>query len=554
MGNKRKRLLTLEDLAAFCETQGLQSFSAKDTGYELAVQVPATLEFAEDEDLSRKGLKKYIFKVCHTQKNRNHSNISEENMTKALPSLANRPVLCHIHQLNSGEYDFHAHDVEYDEEGNMEYIETQVGSFTEEKPWLEYDEKQDKTYVMAYAVIPDGYTMANDIIARKGGTKVSCELCIENMAYDKELGLDLIDFYFSACTLLGSEKDGTEIGEGMEGSRADIADFSTTNNSVVNNFKQNEEMVNLMTEVKELLSNFNKNNSTEGGNNSVSKFEELLEQYSVTAEDVKFDYENMSNEELEAAFKEAFGEDEEGTPSEDDSESKDEGDGEGEDSSVTETEACGSKKKKKKCSAEEPTIKYSEVKFELSHDDIRYGLYNLLSSYEEADNDYYYINSVYDDHFVYQSWTTGKYYGQKYSKEGDAVSFTEERYELFAEMLTASEKASLEEMRANYAALEQKVADYEANSVKAEKEAILNSEDYADLAEDEKFAELKKNIDKYSVEELKDKAEICFAAHVREAGKYEGKKATFTRVAGSTTPADDYRPYGNAVNHPAKRN
>ena len=38
------------------------------------------------------------------------------------------------------------------------YIERQVGSFTADDPWLEYDKEMDKTYVMAYAVIPEEYT------------------------------------------------------------------------------------------------------------------------------------------------------------------------------------------------------------------------------------------------------------------------------------------------------------------------------------------------------------------------------------------------------------
>ncbi len=48
--------------------------------------------------------------------------------------------------------------------------------------------------------------------------------------------------------------------------------------------------------------------------------------------------------------------------------------------------------------------------FEISHDDIRYALYNLLSSYEEVDNEWYYITGVYDSYL--------------YMKVGMAVKFT----------------------------------------------------------------------------------------------------------------------------------
>ena len=47
----------------------------------------------------------------------------------------------------------------------------------------------------------------------------------------------------------------------------------------------------------------------EGGNDAVTKFEELLSKYGKTVEDITFDYENLSDEELEAKFEEIFGED-----------------------------------------------------------------------------------------------------------------------------------------------------------------------------------------------------------------------------------------------------
>ena len=53
--------------------------------------------------------------------------------------------------------------------------------------------------------------------------------------------------------------------------------------------------------------NSNFNDSMKGGNEeSMNKFEMLLEKYNKTAEDVTFEYENLSDEELEAAFEKAF--------------------------------------------------------------------------------------------------------------------------------------------------------------------------------------------------------------------------------------------------------
>ena len=96
-------------------------------------------------------------------------------------------------------------------------------------------------------------------------------------------------------------------------------------------------------------------------------------------------------------------------------------------------------------------MKFSKT-FELSHDDIRYALYSLLASYEEADNDWYWIISVYDTYFVYQG-CAGNYFGQKYKNENNNIAFDGERYELFAEFVTESEKAELESMRSNYSSI-----------------------------------------------------------------------------------------------------
>ena len=114
-------------------------------------------------------------KVCHTQTNRNGSHISDSNMEKAMPTLKYRPILAYIHELEDGTKDFYAHNMEIveneDGESEINYIEKQVGCFTADDPWLEYDKDMDKTYVMAYAVIPEDYTEAADIIRRKNGSK-----------------------------------------------------------------------------------------------------------------------------------------------------------------------------------------------------------------------------------------------------------------------------------------------------------------------------------------------------------------------------------------------
>ena len=113
-------------------------------------------------------------------------------------------------------------------------------------------------------------------------------------------------------------------------------------------------LIELLESIDNKLSSFNIENPKKGGNTiQMNKFEQLLEQYGKTVEDITFDYESMSDEELEVKFKEVF------------------------------------------------EVKNDEPKtlvrsYEISHEDTRYALYNLLSAAEDNDNEWYFINSVYD--------------------------------------------------------------------------------------------------------------------------------------------------------------
>ena len=125
--------------------------------------------------------------------------------------------------------------------------------------------------------------------------------------------------------------------------------------------------------------------------------------------------ENLSDDELSAKFEEVFGkcgdddkkekceEDPDSKSDEDTNEpSEDSTDGEPsnedvepdnpndkDDDTLKEDNACGggSGSKKKKNNSQNETITRT---YELSHDDIRCALYNLLALYEEADDEYYY--------------------------------------------------------------------------------------------------------------------------------------------------------------------
>lgn len=500
-----KKLLTFEQLVEFWESNNLKCFNSKDTGYTLSVQVPGKLVFSNSES---EDLMYTTVKVCHTLLNRNQSYISEENMKKAMPTLKYKPLLASIIENEDGELDFNGHDMEVleDEEGNsyINYIEKQVGTFTTKEPYLEYDKDADKTYVIAEAVIPRGYTQTAEIIERKNGTKVSCELCIDSMSYNsKEKYLELEDFYFSGVTLLGEH-----VGEGMLGSRLDIKDFSTENNSV--KFEKDDRIVELLQQLSDKIDNlsgYTKEDLKEGGKTPMSKFEELLEQYGKTAEEIEFDYSEMSDEELEAKFAELFdgdgddtddpddtSENDEPAPQSDETEVPDESDSNG-DGFDDEEVAVDSNDEKKKV---EYSVVYGEVKkeFSVSLSDIIFALSELVNDTYADDCAYYGVEVYADDNYVImQDYWSGKAYKQSFKKKKDCYSLVGDRVPVKAVFLTEDEEKALDDMRNNYSSISEKFEEVKSKLNKYEEEPskmeVLNSEEYAQISSIEEFEAFK---------------------------------------------------------------
>lgn len=554
------KILTLDNLYQFFVEQNKSvNFSSKENGNPIVVSMPANFEISEND---MPGMLKLKLKVCHIDTNRNGSHISKENMEKAMPTLKYRPILAYIHQLDDGTYDFYAHNMEIVEDENGEekinYIEKQVGCFTTDEPYLEYDKDNDKTYVNAYAVIPEEYTEAANIIRRKNGTKVSCELVIDELSYNaKEKYLDLTSFYFGGCTLLGCDENGNEIGEGMLGSRADIADFCHKKPV----FDYQEKLVEMLDKINNTLSNFNKNNTEEGVREEMSHFDELLEKYGFTVEELDFDYENMSDEELDIAFedfkcrKKKCEEEEQDVDSEDfkcrkkkcDEEDSDGDDSEEEDDNDEEDDDGNDESKKNS----ENFVK--NFKVEISHEDIRYALYNLIAEYEESDNEWYGIYAVYDDYFVMQGWCNGKFYKQGYSIDGENVSLDGERTELFQMLLTESEKLAVDKLRGDYAELEAKYNElktfkdnYDAAEIKAKKDSIFADEAYNDIRESDDFKSLMNDAEKYSVEEIQNKCDLLFAANEKKI-KFAANKNKQHSISFNFSKKEDKKTsaYGN---------
>lgn len=519
-----KRILTEDDLLRFCQEQKFTKFNSEDTGYQLALKVPTTFEIDNAVDDNHRGMMKLKIRIFHTGLNRNKSYVSKASAEKAMNTIADRPILAAIHQLDDGTWDFKGHEVEIvkNDKGNEElrYIESQVGSFSSTPAFWEHDDDLDKDYVCAYAYVSENYTKTCEIIRAKQGTKNSCELFINDLSYNaKEKYLELNDFYVNGSTLLGSEDDGTEIREGMEGSRADIVDFSVENNSI--KYDRDEKLIEVLENLNKTISNFDskpnyvQEKTKKGGNEGkMKKFEELLDKYGKTAEDVTFDYEGMSDAELEEKFMEMFGSD---------------------NADQTGINSNNNVKEGGESQQYENLVRT----YEISHEDVRYALYKLLAPFEDADNEYYYISNVYDSYFVYEGYCVDKIYRQNYIKDEDSVEFEGERIELFRELLTASEKAELESMRSNYAELKSFKDVTEDNARRAKKEDIINAEKYSILSKKDSdgnymnadFAELVASMNDYSVEEFETKVKVLHSDFVAEHSSFAAKETQIEKPA-----------------------
>ena len=530
MEKLNRKLLTLDDLYRFYSTKKKSmKFDVNKAGEPIVVQVEGKITFEQNDDTE--GLTAVRLQACHTEKNLNKSSISFETMqNKMLPTFKNRPILGYIHDVN-GQPEFYGHNMHIDEETDeLIYDEIAVGIIPEtNNAKLEYDEENDRYNVMIDGYIFDDYTKAVEILKREEECAVSVEIAIREMSYSvKEKCLEIEDGYFSGVTILGKTEDGTPVKPGMANSNIRLKDFAESNNSIFSDMTEEEhskliETLEKLNTTLSSISNFNiddasastkdygkeENNNVEDKrivNEEVTEVEETTVTETESTEETTVVNEAEETETVEenpevVEVEEAEVETEE-TVTEETSETTD-NTGEAEAFEVVEE------------------VKNFSKTFELSHEDVRSALYGLLAPYEDADNDWYWIVEVYDDHFVYQG-LMGNYWGQKYTKDGDTVAFDGERYELYSEFVTASEKAELESMRSNYSSIQTELNAYKEAEEKADKMSIFEDESYSNYLETDEFKELMsdENIKKFSKDELQEKADAALGKLVKKTGTF----------------------------------
>ena len=427
-------------------------------------------------------------------------------MKNALPSFSNRPILAYIIEVD-GKPEFNTHAYHMDDENNMVYDEIPIGIIPEScGAKLEYDEDKDKTYCVVNGYIFEEYApVAVEILERENECPVSVELSVRELSFDADKKvLNIDDFFFSGVTLLGKTEDGEKVMPGMSGSNIKLADFSVENNSFV--FDKQNLINEITTAVIEQLSD-NKNQRKE--ETSV----DLNEMNEVTEEEVKVTEEETTEEETPAVDEETADVtpevvDEEFT--EEDSEVKDEEVSEEKSEEDSEEDADEVEEEVEEENKISYSITYGETTkdFSVSLQEKIYALSTLVNdTYSEIDGAWYEV-TVYDEekYVVMHDYWNGKHYRQSYAVKKDVYSLKGDRVEVYATFLTTDEIKKLDDMKSNYSEISDKLAKYESEP---EKMNILNSDDYANIADTTECVEFKKEENHFdmSVDEVRAKAD-----------------------------------------------
>jgi len=156
------------------------------------------------------------------------------------------------------------------------------------------------------------------------------------------------------------------------------------------------------------------------------------------------------------------------------------------------------------------------LSFELSHDDVRRGLYSAVRK-NLGEREYAYILQVYDNRFIVEKTTysdegeTSTLLSVTYEKNGDEINLSNEE-QVFPMFLNASEKEKVEENRAQVASLEaqlQELYEFKAEVDKTKKEELV--EEFAEKLGEEFVTEIRGKFAEFSVEDVeKEIALKCF--------------------------------------------
>lgn len=411
-------------------------------------------KFGKPEKFNSSFHKVKIF-VAYAGKNRNGSIISKETFEKIIPSIYGIPIIGDYHDDS-----FHGHggEIVINDEGINYYDTTCAFGYIDSSAKVDWELVTEEDGIEREYLTVDGFLWTEkypeSLKALDGNHNQSMELTILDgaMSSDDENYFEILDAEFLALCILSPDTEPCF-------ESAKVSQFNLDKDVFKSEFTQ------MVAELKKSI-NFtnNQQQKTNKGGESVEDKkleEEVIETTEETTEEFVEDVVDETTENT--------------------------------DETTVDT------------SEEEVEEKFTKV-FELSHDDIRTKLYGLLYEVEDEDDDWYYINEVFDTYFIYSGYK--KIYKQSYVKTDVDVAFEGERVEMFIEYLTAEELEELNKMRDNYSLIlkeNEELKEFKAQKDKEEFEA-----------EQEKLREEKVNHINTEYEHISDDIKELFISKVDE--------------------------------------
>lgn len=240
-----------------------------------------------------------VIKICYTGKNRNRSSISRQAIEDAIPSIYNCPIVCNY---NVSDDTIGGHDVEVVSTNNgmrLINLTDAVGVIPANcKYYWETitDDGTEHDYLCVEAILwkrSAAYTK----IKRDGIVSQSMEITVKN-GQTVDGFYEINKFIFTAFCLLGDDVEPCFESASLE--MFSLQQYKQTFQAMMNDFKKHFSTVTTSQEDDINPQNITQNLS-KGGNISLDRTE-LLSEYGLTIEDIDFDIDDFTVEELRSKF------------------------------------------------------------------------------------------------------------------------------------------------------------------------------------------------------------------------------------------------------------
>lgn len=416
--------------------------------------------------------------VMALDKNRNFSYIGEEAVDKAMPTLANIPVIGHLYEDENGEVFMGGHDIVLAEgkDGALKFKSMCVPyGVVPESNNAHYEELEEpggrgvKKYLVSDVILWTGrYPELSDAVYNDetlfGQSMEINVLSYEPLEEDKNY-TNILDFSYSALCLLGKSDDSDKNKEPC---------FPL---SRVDKYTIDDKFAELMEQLKyDLASCFGKDNEKGGGTLEDEVKEEVFEASNET-EEVKEEFTEIENVETETKEEEVFTEE---TPQEE--------------------------------------VVENEAQFSSTYGEKRKAIQNALPTFVTKDDDGKITTSLsywlcdFNDEFVYVEreyfdgadwdYVNGRF-AYTFEPETADVQIIGEFEKTYVKWLTADEVKALEEKDAEFEALASYKADRETSDKKEAIDSAISEFEY--LGCNDEFKTVYENRYNYeSVDELKN--------------------------------------------------